>query len=77
MAAANFPVNSHLSLCLSDELDSRGRLGWENCDATGLGFIGSTPQILGRGGPQIPRAMRGLLPCAREVVPRWVTGLTG
>jgi hypothetical protein len=37
----------------------------------------SSPQIPGGGGLRISRATRGLLPCAREVVPRWVTGLTG
>jgi hypothetical protein len=47
-----------LGLFLYDELDSVCGLGCESCNITGLGFIGSTPWILGRGGPQIPRATR-------------------
>jgi hypothetical protein len=58
-----FSADSHLSLSLCDELDSHGRLGWEGSDVSGLGFIGSTPRIPGGGGPRIPCATHGLLPC--------------
>jgi hypothetical protein len=64
-----FSADSHLSLSLSlslslcDELDSHGRLGWEGSDVSGLGFIGSTLRIPGGGGPRIPCATHGLLPC--------------